>query len=89
MVNNKSIQPIVNELPSHFADRLGVYYASLVKQEHKKRKDNFSHHGILLCGWELLQIPKSSLRILDPGCGTVILTCALLEHLELIRISNQ
>ena len=30
MVNNKSIQPIANELPSHFADRLGIYYASLV-----------------------------------------------------------
>ena len=38
MVNNKSIKPIASELPSHFADRLGIYYASLVNQEHKKGK---------------------------------------------------
>ena len=41
MVNNKSIQPIANELPSHFADRLGIYYASLVNQEYKKERGQF------------------------------------------------
>ena len=41
MVNNKSIQPIANELPSHFADRLGIYYASTVNQEHKKENGQF------------------------------------------------
>lgn len=82
MVNSKPINPIVNELPSHFADRLGVYYASLVKQEHKKEKGQFFTPGEIasLMG-SFSKTSCTSLRILDPGCGTAILTCALVEHL--------
>lgn len=36
MANNKPIEKIANELPSQYADRLGVYYAKSVDQEHKK-----------------------------------------------------
>jgi adenine-specific DNA-methyltransferase len=84
MVNNKSIQPFANELPSHFADRLGVYYTSLVNQEHKKEKGQFfTPIEIASLMGSFATSSNKSLRILDPGCGTAILTCALIEHLIL------
>ena len=84
MVNNKSIQPFANELPSHFADRLGVYYTSLVTQEHKKEKGQFfTPIEIASLMGSFATSSNKSLRILDPGCGTAILTCALIEHLIL------
>jgi hypothetical protein len=82
MVNNKSIQPIVNELPSRFADRLGIYYSKLVNQEHKKENGQFfTPVEIAILMGSFSKSSDSSLRILDPGCGTAILTCALIEHL--------
>jgi adenine-specific DNA-methyltransferase len=82
MVNNKSIQPIANEIPNHFADRLGIYYASLVNQEHKKEKGQFfTPKEIASLMGSFAKTSNTSLRILDPGCGTAILTCALTEHL--------
>ena len=84
MVNNKSIQPIVSELPSHFADWLGIYYASLVNQEQKKEKGQFfTPLEIAALMGSFASFSGSSLRILDPGCGTAILSCALIEHLIL------
>ncbi len=84
MVNNTSIQPTANELPSHFADRLGIYYASLVNQEHKKEKGQFfTPREIASLMGSFVKTSNTSLRILDPGCGTAILTCALVEHLLL------
>jgi len=82
MVNNKSLQPLANELPSHFADRLGIYYASLVNQEHKKEKGQFfTPREIASLMGSFAKSTDTSLRILDPGCGTAILTCAIIEHL--------
>ncbi|HCN85268.1 MAG TPA: methyltransferase, partial [Sphingobacteriaceae bacterium] len=82
MVNNKSINPIANELPSHFADRLGIYYTSLVNQEHKKENGQFfTPVEIATLMGSFASSQNASLRILDPGCGTAILTCSLIEHL--------
>ena len=82
MLNNKSIEPIAKELPCHFADRLGIYYASLVNQEHKKEKGQFfTPMEIATLMGSFSNSSNTSLRILDPGCGTAILTCALVEHL--------
>ena len=82
MVNNKSKQPIANELPSCFADRLGIYYSKLVNQEHKKENGQFfTPVEIATLMGSFSKSSDSSLRILDPGCGTAILTCALIEHL--------
>jgi adenine-specific DNA-methyltransferase len=82
MVNNKSSQPLVNELPSHFADRLGIYYSTLVNQEHKKVNGQFfTPIEIAILMGSFVKTSDTILRILDPGCGTSILTCALIEHL--------
>lgn len=82
MANKKLIEIIANELPSHYADRLGLKYAKSVNQEHKKTNGQFftpvEIAGLMGTFAESGQI---SLRILDPGCGTAILTCALIESL--------
>ena len=82
MINNKLIDPILNELPSQFADRLGVYYTKSVNQEHKKFNGQFFTPGeiAVLMGTFIVN-DAATIRILDPGCGTAILTCALLEGL--------
>lgn len=82
MTNNKPIHPLADELPSQYADRLGVYYTSLVNQEHKKNNGQFFtpiEIAALMGSFISSNIP--SVRILDPGCGTTILSCALVEHL--------
>lgn len=77
-----NIDPFDKELPSEFADRLGVYYAKQVTQKHKKDNGQFftptpiAHLMASFC-----DLIDSNLKILDPGCGTAILTCALIEHL--------
>ncbi len=82
MENKNSIQPIEQELPSHFADRLGVAYASSVSQEHKKENGQF-FTPVEIAGLmaSYSEFDGNSIRILDPGCGSVILSCALIEHL--------
>ena len=81
MTNNKLIDPTFNELPSHFADRLGVYYAKSVNQEHKKANGQF-FTPIEIAGLmgKFTENNANTIRVLDPGCGTAILTCALLEE---------
>ena len=76
------IEPLRKELPSHFADRLGISYAKTVSQEHKKSNGQFftpRQIAELMGTFILNNAPE--IRLLDPGCGTAILTCALLERL--------
>lgn len=76
------IKPYNEELPSKYADRLGIYYTKKVTQKHKKDSGQFftptpiAHLMASFC-----DLTRNSLRILDPGCGTAVLTCALVEHL--------
>jgi adenine-specific DNA-methyltransferase len=76
------ISPFRDELPSQYADRLGVAYASTVTNEHKKEKGQFftpveiAHFMGKLCSYS-----KSNLKILDPGCGVLVLSCSLIEKL--------
>ncbi len=71
-----------DELPSRFADRLGIYYATSVNQEHKKINGQF-FTPVEIAGLmgAFTKYDTSAIRILDPGCGTAILTSALLETL--------
>ena len=82
MGNNQSIQPLENELPIQYADRLGIHYASSVTQEHKKENGQFFTPSEIAGLMGIFsEYDGKSARILDPGCGTAILTCALIEHL--------
>jgi len=71
-----------NELPSSYADRLGIEYTSSVSQEHKKENGQFFtpiEIASLMASYS--QSGDHSLRILDPGCGSAMLSCVLVEHL--------
>lgn len=76
------IKPLTNELPSQFADRLGQLYAKTVSSQHKKEKGQFfTPIEIARFMATLSKQKKEKLKILDPGCGTAILSCALIEKL--------
>jgi len=82
MVNRNFIKPLPQELPSHFADRLGVEYASSISPEHKKEKGQFfTPVEIASFMASYTQFSGNSVRILDPGCGSAVLSCALIEYL--------
>lgn len=69
-------------MPSEYADKLGVLYSKLVNQGHKKEQGQFfTPIEIARLMGSFVDATGSSVRILDPGCGAAILTCALIEHL--------
>lgn len=81
-----NIEPIYQELPSAFADRLGIYYTQQVTAKHKKVNGQFftpAPIAHLLASY--CDLIKTHIRILDPGCGTAILSCALIEYLVRIQ----
>lgn len=78
----KDIKPLTNELPSHFADRVGQLYAKTVTTQHKKDNGQFftpTEIAHFMAG--LTKQTKDKLKILDPGCGTAILSSSLIETL--------
>lgn len=82
MGNRDFIQPIEQELPSHFADRLGIAYTSSVSQQHKKENGQFFtpiEIAELMASYS--EFADDSICILDPGCGSAVLSCTLIEHI--------
>lgn len=74
------IIPFSEELPSHFADRLGILYAQTVTAQHKKDKGQFfTPTAIARFMAALVPHTREKIRILDPGCGTAILSSAFIE----------
>lgn len=74
--------PLTNELPSHFADRVGQEYARIVSTQHKKDKGQFfTPTEIAHFMANLSTSINCKINILDPGCGTVMLSCSLIESL--------
>lgn len=87
MSNTIDIQSFDQELPSDFADRLGIVYTKQVTSEHKKKKGQFfTPPAIAKLMASYCDLKKTSIRILDPGCGTTILSCTLVE--QVIENSN-
>ncbi|MDR1886906.1 MAG: Eco57I restriction-modification methylase domain-containing protein [Prevotellaceae bacterium] len=76
------IKPVDNERPVGFADRLGAYYTATVSQTFKKDNGQFfTPQEIAQFMGSLASTDKKEINILDPGCGTAILTCALVENI--------
>jgi adenine-specific DNA-methyltransferase len=76
--------PYANELPSSYADRLGILYSSQVSDPEKKDKGQFftppelAQFMVSFAG-----VSNSHVRILDPGCGIGILSATLIEKIVL------
>ena len=82
MIAAIDIKPLNNELPSHFADRVGQLYAKTVTTQHKKSNGQFftpKEIAHFMAG--LTKQTKDKYKILDPGCGTAILSSSLIETL--------
>jgi adenine-specific DNA-methyltransferase len=78
----KDIKPVDHERPVHYADRLGISYTATVSQSFKKDNGQFfTPQEIARFMGSLASTDKKDIDMLDPGCGTAILTCALVEHL--------
>ena len=76
------IPPAACELPSAYAARLATTYAATVGDAHKKTYGQYftpAELGTFLAS--LSTVTGPILRLLDPGFGTGVLTCALVEHL--------
>lgn len=77
------IMPNDGERPAQFAERVGHEYAALSFVGDKKNKGQFftplpiSKFMGSLSG----VVKRETISILDPGCGSGILSCSLIEHL--------
>ena len=76
------MNPKENETPTSYADRLGEAYTATVSQTFKKDNGQFfTPVEIARFMGNLVSTDKIQIDILDPGCGTGILTCALVENI--------
>lgn len=74
--------PGTNEYPSSYADRLGLMYTSEVTSEHKKKLGQFfTPLSVAKFMASFCTIRKKRIKLLDPGCGLGILSCALIEFI--------
>jgi adenine-specific DNA-methyltransferase len=81
-MEHTSLSPNINELPSHYAERLSKYYSLKTEKSHKKELGQF-FTPLVLSNFisSFSSINKNKIKILDPGCGTCILSCSLIEKL--------
>ena len=71
-----------NKPPSEFAEYIGLDYANSTSNKHKKENGQFFTPKLISNFMGDLALPKSNrISILDPGCGTAILSCSLIEKL--------
>lgn len=77
-------------LPSQFADIIGLQYTATVSKKHKKDEGQFfTPKEISSFMGNIASEPISrTISILDPGCGTAILTCSLIEKLIEFNIES-
>ncbi len=77
------LKPYKNELPSQFSERLGIKYSILVSKMQKKELGQFFTSAILakFMSSKADIIIQDNIKILDPGCGVLTLSCALIESI--------
>ncbi len=70
------------KLPSEYAESIGLDYATATSDSHKKARGQFFTPKLISDFMGDLALPKTNrISILDPGCGTAILSCSLIEKL--------
>jgi len=68
--------------PSEYADDVGLAYSGSTTDKHKKSNGQFFTPRLIAEFMGNLAQPHSTkISILDPGCGTAILSCSLIEKL--------
>ncbi len=70
------------KFPSDYAEKVGYEYSASTSSEHKKTNGQFfTSKEISDFMGNLAQAKSDKISILDPGCGTAILSCSLIEKL--------
>jgi len=75
------LKPERTELPSTWAARLAEWAADTSSRDYRKAIGQFFTPLPVARYIAQLAKAKSEVRILDPGCGTAVLSCALIEAL--------
>lgn len=78
-----------NDLPSSLSEEIGKEYSKNISKEQKKLLGQFftpMKIANFMAGLLDVNIEKKKIKILDPGCGALSLTCALVE--KLIEYNN-
>ncbi|MFA7185668.1 MAG: N-6 DNA methylase, partial [Victivallales bacterium] len=79
---NELDQDINLYTPAEYAEQIQLAYAETTTGEHKKEKGQFFTPKTIADFMGNLAQPKTNkISILDPGCGTAILSCSLIEIL--------
>lgn len=83
-MNESIILPLNNEEPSEYAERLGNMYSCETSLKDKKNRGQFfTPRQIAKFMADLSDSPTcDNIRVLDPGCGSAVLSCALVEALS-------
>lgn len=84
------IKPLPEERPTSYADRLGRWYITSICASHKKEYGQFLTPVVVadfMAG--LVNVKSESIRILDPGLGAGVLSCALGEAIAKCPIKPQ
>lgn len=72
----------VAELPSIYADKLGLQYTNKVSIDHKKSLGQyFTPIEVAKLMSQFCSVSQDKINILDPGCGVGILSCTLVEFI--------
>jgi adenine-specific DNA-methyltransferase len=75
-------KPEPNEMPSSYGDRLGRWYSATAPAEHKKSYGQYlTPNAVATHMARLFGIEQEEIRLLDPGAGSGVLTCAVGEYL--------
>ena len=75
-------KPHTDESPVDYADRLGAKYSAFKDRFHKKSNGQFfTPVSISRFMANFAHSKSGKISILDPGCGTGVLSCALIEKL--------
>lgn len=78
----KEKQSILSDSPVHFSEQLGIEYAKNSGSDKKALGQYFTPSEISHLMARMINIPQNTneINILDPGCGTAILTTAICER---------
>jgi len=83
------LMPYKDERPAAYADRVGHSLAAFTAPEHKKRFGQYlTPLGIADFMARICTLSTSPVRVLDPGAGVGILSCALFEALAKRRTDS-
>ncbi|MFA5261703.1 MAG: N-6 DNA methylase, partial [Candidatus Omnitrophota bacterium] len=75
-------EPFKNELPTIYAERIGEWYSSFSGSQHRKQQGQFfTPISVARFMASMVSGKSENLRILDPGAGCGILSCAVCESL--------